>query len=195
MTEIVVGGRVRGKEIRDVIQLSNGWLLIKTEDGKSSKDFRVKLITQTSPRIRSVTPKHAHFLIDYYGKKCASEPKAEKLFRGIIEVWKGRAPSVVLAEVGSELEGLPGYPPEYILNALGWILDQEDINYTGRPEAKQTELDATLRKAGVEPLSGRQGSELAVSLFCNVALGLHPVEAFLKAQIDVIPVKRARGAV
>ncbi len=195
MPQIVVGARVRGKEVREVVRLSNGWLLIKTENGKSERDFRVKLITQTSPRIRSVTPKHAHFLIDYYGKKCASEAKAGKLFRGIIDVWKGRAPSEVLAGVGSELEGLPGYPPEYILNALGWILDQEDINYTGRPEAKQTELDATLRKAGVEPLSGRQGSELAISLFCNVSLGLHPVEAFIRAQLDVIPVKRARGAI
>ena len=178
-----------------MIQLSNGWLLIKTEDGKSPKDFRVKLITQTSPRIRSVTPKHAHFLIDYYGKKCASELKAGRLFNGIIDVWKGKRPSEVLAVLGPELDGLPGYPPEYVLNALGWILEQEDINYNGRPEAKQRELDDTLRRASVEPMDRRQGSELAVSLFCNVALGLHPVEAFLRAQLDVIPVKRARGAV
>jgi hypothetical protein len=35
----------------------------------------------------------------------------------------------------------------------------------------------------------REGSQLAISLFCDIVLGVHPVEAFLSARLDVIPRK------
>ncbi len=38
-------------------------------------------------RILEMTPKHAHFLIDFYGKRCNNKEKAEKLFESIIRIW------------------------------------------------------------------------------------------------------------
>lgn len=193
--EIRVGAQLRGKTVREMRRLSNGWLLLKTDNGKSARDYRVKLITQMHPRVRSVTPKHAHFVIDFYGKLCNDIEKAARLFEAISRVWAGESVELNIHRLETETEGLPGYPVEYILAALDWILAQEDINFTTRPEAKQAELEDTLRKAGVDPVPSRQGSHLAMALLCNVRMGMHPVEAFLKAQLDVIPVKRARGAV
>ncbi|MEM3459000.1 MAG: hypothetical protein QXN36_00215 [Candidatus Bathyarchaeia archaeon] len=83
---------------------------------------------------------------------------------------------------------------EYILFALNWILEQEDINFWGRPPNKQQEINEILQNCNVTPLGDRLGSQLAISLFCNVALGVHPVQAFIRANLDVLPVKRARGA-
>ncbi len=110
------------------------------------------------------------------------------------EVWSGKPVPAVLSEHASNFVGLPGYNPEYILYALNWILEQEDVNYTGRPAKKQQEIDDLLAKCGIKPLSSRAGSQLAMSLFCNVASGAHPVEAFIRANLDVLPVKRAFGA-
>jgi len=67
---IRVGGRLRKKRILAVVNLSNGWYIVKTENSKSERDFKVKTVYQTSPRIRHFTPKHAHFVIDFYGKIC-----------------------------------------------------------------------------------------------------------------------------
>ncbi|MEM3637974.1 MAG: hypothetical protein QXX17_00055 [Conexivisphaerales archaeon] len=187
-----LGDRFRGKRILDSVKLSNGWVILKTEDSKSTKDFKVKTIYQTKPRIRSYTPKHAHFAIDLYGKICADREKAKKVFDAIIEVWSGKPPNQVIAR--HNVQGLPGYDLEYVLYALNWILEQEDINFKGRPLKKQQEIDDLLRQLGVNTPSGRAGSELAISLLCNIVLGVHPVEAFMRANLDVLPVKRARGA-
>jgi hypothetical protein len=192
---IAVGQILRKKKILDVIHLTNGWYVIKTEDSKSAKDFRVKTILRTFPRVKSITPKHAHFVIDFYGKLCADRQKGLQTLDAILAVWQHKPVRVVLDEYESKLSGLPGYSTEYILYALNWILDQEDINYIGRPEAKQREIDEVLKASNVSPSLDRLGSMLAISLFCNVAQGLHPVEAFIRANLDVIPVKRARGAV
>jgi hypothetical protein len=177
--------------------LTNGWILLKTEDSKSERDFRVKTIFKTEPRIRSLTPKHAHFAIDFYGKLCADEEKAMKVFAAIISVWERKSVTQVLSQSSALTSGLPGYDLEYILHALNWILEQEDINFTGRPEKKQNELDETLRTLGVIVPSDRLGSQLAVSLFCNIAPPnrLHPVDAFMRANVDVLPMKRGFGAV
>jgi hypothetical protein len=36
----------------------------------------------------------------------------------------------------------------------------------------------------------REGSQLAISLFCDILfLGVHPVEAFLSARLDIVPRK------
>jgi hypothetical protein len=195
MFDIAVGREFRKKKIRDVVVLSNGWYVIKTDDSKTPKDFRVKVIYQLHPRKKSRTPKHAHFAIDLYGKLCADKQKGVKVFDAIAQVWQGRKVSDALSEYGIQTTGLPGYSLEYILHALNWILDQEDINFTNRPPDKQRELDTTLAKVNVRVPPNRLGSELAMSLLCSVVLGEHPVEAFIKANLDVLPVKRARGAV
>jgi hypothetical protein len=76
------------------------------------------------------------------------------------------------------------------LYGLNWILEQEDVNFTGRPENRQREIDEIFQKSGIKQPPNRSGSQLAISLLCNVALGLHPVDAFIRANLDVLPVKR-----
>jgi hypothetical protein len=189
-------GRGRGKKvIKEIIPLSNGWFLLKTTNGKGPGDFRVRTVYQTSPTVRYITPKHAHFAIDFYGKLNANEPDAMKLFDAIVEVWKGSAVATALQGLRAGIGRLPGYDPEYILYALNWILQQEDINYrVPRPTRKQEEINEILGKSGVPALENRAGSQLAMSLICNITQGAHPVEAFIKASLDVLPVRRSFGA-
>jgi hypothetical protein len=193
MSKLFVGGKFRGKRILDMVRLSNGWIILKTEDRKSARDFRVRTIYRTQPRIRSYTPKHAHFAIDFFGKLCADRDRAMRVFQAIIDVWSGRSVSETLSRYEDEAEGLPGYSLEYILHALNWILEQEDVNFRGRPPDRQRELDDVLNSLNIATPLGREGSQLALSLFCNIALGQHPVDAFIRANLDVLPVKRARG--
>jgi hypothetical protein len=134
-------------------------------------------------------------VIDFFGKLCANREKAMKVLEAIVEVWRGKQVQEILAEYEGFTYQLPGYPLEYILYGLKWIFEQEDVNFAGRPNDKQIEINETLRSCGIEPPPNRAGSELAVSLFCNIALGMHPVDAFLRANLDVLPVKKARGAV
>lgn len=192
MKEIKIGklfGRVKKKRILDFVKLPNGWYVIKTENAKSKEDFKVRTVFSLEP-LRYITPKHAHFAIDFYGKLCANKEKAMKIFKAIIEVWDNKPVKEVLEKYRDETKDLPGYNLEYILFALKWILDQEDINFTGRPEKKQKELDEILKKQGIVTPKGREGSELAISLFCDIASGTHPVEAFIRANLDVLPRKR-----
>jgi hypothetical protein len=189
-------GRGRGKKvIEEIIPLSNGWFLLKTTNAKGPGDFRVRTVYQTVPTVRYITPKHAHFVIDLYGKLNADKLGAMKLFGAIVDVWKGNDVVEVLSRFKDGPGQLPGYPPEYILYALNWILQQEDINYrVPRPPKKQEEINGILAKSGVPALENRAGSQLAMSLICNVAQGTHPVEAFIRASLDVLPVKRSFGA-
>jgi len=195
MSKLYVGGKFRGKKILDMVRLSNGWIILKTENSKSLRDFRVRTIYQTCPRIRSYTPKHAHFAIDFYGKLCANIDLAMKVFQAILDIWRGKDVKETLDKYEKEVEGLPGYSLEYILYALKWILEQEDVNFKGRPEKRQKEINDTLSQFNIKTPKGREGSQLAISLFCNIALGQHPVDAFIRANLDVLPVKRARGAI
>lgn len=190
-----IGGKFRKKKILDLVKLSNGWIIIKTENKKSERDFKVRTIYQLYPRIRSYTPKHAHFAIDLYGKLCADRQKAFDVFSAIIDIWNRKPIDDVLKRYSSRVTGLPGYSLEYILYALNWIFEQEDINFKGRPKEKQEELDETLKRLDITPPPNRLGSELAISLLCNIILGQHPVDALLKANLDVLPMKRARGAI
>jgi len=144
MIQLEIGKKFRGKEIKDIVKLSNGWYLIKTENTKSVQDFKVKTIFSLKP-LRSLTPKHAHFAIDFYGKLCANKEKAMKVFNAIIDVWSGESIEEVLKKYGSEVKDLPGYDLEYILYALKWILEQEDINFTGRPQKRQQQLEEILK--------------------------------------------------
>jgi hypothetical protein len=182
-----IGDKIRGREIFDLVHLSNGWIVLKTEDSKSPKDFRVRTIYQRHPRDRSYVPKHAHFAIDFYGKICANKKTAMVVLKAITEIWHGNPVDVVLKKYEGRVEKLPGYKLEYILYALNWILEQEDINFTSRPDKKQLELDEILGQLRIKVPSGRLGSELAISLFCSIALGQHPVNAFIGAGLDVLP--------
>jgi hypothetical protein len=55
----------------------------------------VKTIFSLRP-LHSLTPKHAHFAIDFYGKLCANKEKAMKVFNAIIDVWSGKSVEEVL---------------------------------------------------------------------------------------------------
>jgi len=157
MKQINVGdywgrGRFR-KQIKEIRQLSNGWYLIKTENAKSKQDFKVKVVFALEPQ-RSTTPKHAHFLIDFYGKLYADGVKARNVLNAICEVWQDRKPDEVLSRYA---------------------------------ERKQRELDEICVKQGIIAPVNRKGSQLAISLFCDVANGTHPVEALLRANLDISP--------
>ncbi len=175
------------KKILDIKKLSNGWVIIKTENSKSEKDFKVKVIFSLNPP-RSITPKHAHFLIDFYGKLCANKTKALKVLKAISEMWHSNSEiKKILEKYEPKTKGLPGYSLEYILYALNWILEQEDINFKTRPSRKQKELDEICNKQNITVPKGREGSQLAIALLCDVANGTHPVEALLKANLDIRP--------
>ncbi|MDI6890507.1 MAG: hypothetical protein QMC83_06125 [Thermodesulfovibrionales bacterium] len=188
---IRIGDKWRGKIIREVINLSNGWIVIKTDNKKSTRDFKVKTITSFKPR-RSFTPKHAHFAIDFYGKLCADIWKTLNLLKAIVEVWYEKPIERVIKRYKNKTTGLPGYNLEYILYALKWILEQEDINFKGRPDEKQKELDDICKKQKVRPVPERKGSQLAISLLCDISNSTHPVDALLKANLDVKPLFRLR---
>ncbi len=177
------------KRVRELRELSNGWFVIKTDDSKSPKDFKVRLVyVDREGKQRTTTPKHAHFAVDLYGKICRDEDKAKLVFKAIVEVWQGRDYRDVWERYKNETKSLPGYPLDYILAALDWILEQEDINYLQkRPERFQRELDEVLQRVGVKTPPGREGSQLAVALLAYIILGLHPVEALTKAQLDILP--------
>lgn len=186
MKQLKVGQFWRGKKIKEVRKLSNGWVLLKTENSKSTDDFKVRVIFSLKPQ-RSLTPKHAHFLIDFYGKLCADRQKARFVFDSIYEVWQGNKIEDALKNYQLKTLSLPGYPLEYILNALEWILEQEDINFKSRPLKKQREIDTVFKRLGICPPPNRKGSQLAIFLFAEVLLGTHPVEALLKAGLDIRP--------
>jgi len=184
-----IGDKWRGKEIFDRVELSNGWVILKTENQKSTRDFKVRTVKSFKPR-RSYTPKHAHFAIDFYGKLCSHKARALNVLKAIIEVWHNKKVEQALHKYIRLTQGLPGYSLEYILYALNWILEQEDINFTGRPSKKQQELDEICTKQNVVAPPARKGSQLAISVFCDVANGTHPVEALLRANLDVQPRRR-----
>ena len=117
------------------------------------------------------------------------------VFDAIIRIWQREAVGKVLEKYKEEVKNLPGYDLEYILYALNWILEQEDINFKDRPPKRQKELDEIFEKLKIEAPENRRGSQLAISLLGNIVLGFHPVEALLKANLDVLPIKRGKGAI
>jgi hypothetical protein len=189
LRKIEVGEKWRGKKIREVRLLSNDWYIIKTDNTKSARDFKVRTIFSLDP-VRSMTPKHAHFAIDLYGKVCADKEKARIVLDSIIEIWHNKDVNEVLNKYQNKVKELPGYPLEYILFVLGWILEQEDINFTGRPQKKQKELDDICQKLNISVPKNRKGSQLAISVLCDIINEMHPVEALLKANLDVQPRRR-----
>ena len=161
--------KFKNKEILDMIKLSNGWILLKTEDSKSPKDFLVITVHQINP-LKYYTPKHAHFAIDFYGKLCADKDKALKVFNAIIKIWQGKPIEKILEKYEDNVKELPGYPLEYILYALRWIFEQEDINFKGRSQDMQRKIDEVLSKLNIETPPNKKGSELAIFLLFNLSL-------------------------
>lgn len=174
--KVKIGDTIRGKKVKDIVNLSNGWQVVKTENGKSPHDFKVKIINPTHPI--GLTIKHAHFAIDFYGKICQDKVKALTVFEALVKVWQGEDIKKVMEKYESQTYNLSGYSLEYILYSLNWILEQEDINFEGRPIKKQKELDYKLEKGGVKTPKEKKGSQLAIALFCDIASGIHPVESF-----------------
>lgn len=185
----VLGDKWYGKKIFDHIELSNGWIILKTQNKKSLRGFKVRTILSIKPR-HSYTPKHAHFAIDFYGKLCRDKIKALKVLEAIVKVWHGDEIKEVLQEYNNYVQDLPGYSLEYTLYALNWILEQEDINFQGRPFKKQQEIDEICTKQNVSTPADRKGSQLAISLLCDIANETHPVEALLKVNLDILPRRR-----
>jgi hypothetical protein len=180
---VKIGDYLRGKKVLDVVDLSNGWQIVKTENTKSPRDFKVKIISPNHPQ--GLTIKHAHFAIDFYGKMCQDREKAIKLLEAIGKLWNGECIKSLIAQYGSVVQGLAGYSLEYTLYALNWILEQEDINFRGRPSSKQKELDEKITRQGIRLPVKRKGSQLAIALFCDIVSGIHPVEAFYNAGLRI----------
>lgn len=179
-----IGENWRGKKIRAIRRLSNGWYVIKTDNKKSKRDFKVRTIFSMKPP-RSMTSKHAHFAIDLYGKICTDEKKGKLILKTIVDVWHGDKIREVLWKYQNKVAGLPGYPLEYILSALAWILKQEDINFKERSDKKQRKLDNICKMQNVTVPKRRKGSQLAIALLCDIVNGTHPVEAFRKANLRI----------
>ena len=176
-----------GKEVLDIIELSeDGWKIYRVDGDLSEDDFIVKMINPDHPR--GVNIKHAHFAIDFFGKLMQDEEAAQQLFYGLIDIWHGGDPEDILDDIGSEISHLNGYDPDFIFYTLDWILEQEDINYTpgDRDARKQEEIDKMLSKMEVETPEHREGSQFAISMFSDIAAGQHPVEALYRVGIDVV---------
>lgn len=150
---------------------------------KGPKDFRVRAFNpKTNLRLQ---PKHAHFAIDYYGKLCADKNKAISLLNAILEIWNRKSVEEVIGKYEAKVDGLPGYNLRYILYSLEWILEQEDINFKSRSSEKQQELDKICETQNIVTPKGREGSKLAIALFCDIANGTHPVEAFIRSGLRI----------
>lgn len=164
-------------------ELSDGTIIFKSPGRYGPKDFRVRAY---NPKTKfKLQPKHAHFAIDFYGKLCSNKEKTLLILKAIIEVWNRKPVKDVINKYEDETKGLPGYDLEYILYALEWILEQEDINFKGRPEEKQQELDNIFKTQNVVPPRDRGGSHLAIALFCDIANGTHPIKAFIRSGLRI----------
>jgi len=134
---------------------------------KSLNDFIVQAKIRGSKRF--FTPKHAHFIIDFYGKLCYNKEIAKKVFNTITRVYTGESPEEILKTMSSDdikqINSAPGYSIEYILYALWLIFEQEDVNYP--------------------PSKGYNGRQQAYRMFQDVMNGMHPVVAMKKARLKI----------
>ncbi len=146
-------------------KLSDGTVIYTEKGRKSAKDF---IVRARLPNGKRITPKHAHFAIDLYGKLCANEAKALKVFELITRVYRGENAENVINSLSQEelsrLNELPGYTVEYILYCLQLIFEQEDVNY---------------------PKPRYEGRDRAYRMLKNIAEGKHPVEALLEAGLRI----------
>ncbi|MHA1238999.1 MAG: hypothetical protein ACTSSJ_07200 [Candidatus Odinarchaeia archaeon] len=150
----------RGKKILMKKQLSDGTWIFTVKGKKGKEDFIVKA---QLPSGTIITPKHAHFVIDLYGKICYDKNGAKDVFNAIEKVFGGISADKVLKDIKVK-KSLPGYSLEYTLNCLELIFKQEDVNYPP-PEYK--------------------GRKLAFDMLKDVFNGVHPVEAMIKAGLRI----------
>ncbi|USH00039.1 hypothetical protein K1720_00680 [Thermococcus argininiproducens] len=141
---------------------------ISTKNGKKSpNDFIIQAKFRGNKRL--FTPKHAHFVIDFYGKLCYNKEIAKKLFNAIKKVYSGESPEKVLTDMNpddiKQINNAPGYPIEYILYTLWLIFEQEDINY---PRSE-----------------GYKGRQQPYQMFQDVLNGIHPVNAMKKTGLRI----------
>ena len=145
--------------------LSDGTKIFTIRGTKSKADFIVKA---TLPSGTTITPKHAHFAIDLYGKICQNAQLGRMAFEEIQGVYEGRSAHKVLQDIGEErrkkLQKSVGYSIEYILHCLELIFKQEDINY---------------------PPPKFKGRKLPFEMYQDIVNGMHPVEAMKKAQLRI----------
>jgi len=146
-------------------KLPDGTIIYTEKGRKSTGDFIVRAMLPSGKRI---TPKHAHFVIDLYGKLCADRKKTLELFELITRVYNGEEAEDVINSVSqqklSDLNKLPGYTTEYILYCLQLIFEQEDINYP-KPEY--------------------EGRDRAYKMLKKIVEGKHPVEAMIEAGLRI----------
>ena len=127
-------------------QHSNDVLIHVTSDGieitvskgrKSSFDFKVRY---KEPKKRLRTPKHIHFIVDLYIKKCGNKALTFKFIDHIIDLINKLQPSeeyppkiqFYSEDHITDFEGLNEYGEysiEFLLVVLELIMIQEKINY------------------------------------------------------------------
>lgn len=162
------------KRILEERILSDGRIIRTYPGTKGPKDFILKA---TSLRTgREMTPKHAHFVIDFYGKICSSKKDALLEFELIGRIYQGEKAKGILSSLSTKdknkIASLPGYNIEYILNCLELIFKQEELNY---PSNK------------INPRTGKyfEGKRFTFGMFEDVVNGTHPVEAMKKKGLRI----------
>ena len=88
----------------------------------------------------------------------------------------------------SEWEQLPGYSVEYVLSALEFIFEQEDVNWNrdmaGKPLPDLRK--ALIRSGSLTEDEAKRGSALAIYLLRRVVRdGVHPVAALLEVGLRI----------
>ena len=138
------------------------------------KDIKVK--ARLSKLNKTITPKHAHFAIDLYGKLCFSKDVAQIVFGSIEKVFRDTAASQILQTMSNgdigKVDNSKGYNLEYILNCMELIFKSEEMNY---PSTEKN------------PKTGDyyQGKKFTFDLFQDVMNGTHPVEAMIKKNLRI----------
>ena len=162
---------ISADKILSIVELSDGRLILKVRNKKGAGDFVIKIFNPLAgKRGRLFTPKHAHFAIDFYGKFCANRELARELLSEVGKVYrKEKTAKEIVEELRKSerfkaFQGLPGYDPEYILQCLELIFEQEDVNY---PPPKK-------------------GRALAWQLLEDIVINeMHPVEAMLRSGLRI----------
>jgi len=148
------------------IEVNDFRLKVIDKGGKSERDFIIKAKFRGK---REFTPKHAHFLIDFYGKLCYSTEIGQSLFKLITQLYLGKTPDEILSSLDpitrKLLNSAPGYPIEYILYSLWLLFEVEDVNYP--------------------PSQGKNGRKQPYQMFVDVMNGMHPVNAMKKAGLRI----------
>jgi hypothetical protein len=172
--------------------LSDGTKIYKVAGRKGKGDFRVIVVHPKSGRL---TPSHAHFAIDLFGKLCADPDKTVELFTAIEAVFRGSSADAVLERLKREgrlndLSSLPAYSVEHVIYALEAIFEQENVNWdrgmAGRPLPKvRTQW---IRQGFITDEEAKKGSAIAIVLLRRVVKDrIHPASALPEVGLRIVP--------